>query len=195
LSFSQIFDFSSLTRNTNLYLIEIKQMKSNINLPSINNIGRLRKNKDMVFAMFFQLMVGSVVICITIAIEGMFILAATSALPHMAQWLEVGHRPFKSALTLIGATLWLLLAHSIAVWAWAVTYLWLEAFDTLEPALYFSIVSFTTLGFGDIILPVETRLLSGLAAANGLIAFGLSTAFLVEFIIRLRRAHVGHEPI
>jgi len=116
-------------------------------------------------------------------------MGATVTLPHLTRWLDTGHRAAKSALVIIVATLWLLLAHSAAVWMWAITFLWLETFETLEPALYFSIVSFTTLGFGDIILPVETRLLSGMSAANGMIAFGLSTAFLVEFLVRLRRAH------
>ncbi len=64
----------------------------------------------------------------------------------------------------------------------------LGTFDAFEPARYFSVVSFTTLGFGDIVLAAEWRLLSGLSAANGLLVFGLSTAFLVEFLTRLRQA-------
>jgi len=137
--------------------------------------------------MLYQLTLGSVVICLTIIVEGLFIAAATTVLPHMSRWLSTGPKHLKSAMTIIAATLWLLLAHTIAVWMWAIVFLWLGTFDTLEPALYFSIVSFTTLGFGDIILPVETRLLSGMSAANGLIVIGLSTAFLVEFLIRLRK--------
>jgi len=137
--------------------------------------------------MLYQLIVGSVVICLTIIVEGLFIAVATTNLPRISRWLSKGSVHLKSAMTIIVVTLWLLLAHSIAVWLWAATFLLLGTFGALEPALYFSIVSFTTLGFGDIILPVETRLLSGLAAANGLIAFGLSTAFLVEFLIRIRK--------
>jgi hypothetical protein len=55
-------------------------------------------------------------------------------------------------------------------------------FDRLEPALYFSIVSFTTLGYGDIILGEDWRLLAGMTATNGLIMIGLFTAFLVEIL-------------
>jgi hypothetical protein len=46
-------------------------------------------------------------------------------------------------------------------------------------------VSFTTLGFGDVTLPHDWRLLSGIIAANGLILFGLNTAFLIEILNRL----------
>ena len=52
----------------------------------------------------------------------------------------------------------------------------------------FSLVSFTTLGFGDILLDEPYRLLSGMMAADGLILFGLTTAFLIEFI---RSLHVA----
>jgi membrane protein implicated in regulation of membrane protease activity len=91
-------------------------------------------------------------------------------------------------LALIAVTLWVLAAHSVGVWIWALTFIVLGAFETLEPAVYFSVVSFTTLGFGDITLPVQWRILSGMSAANGLILFGLSTAFLIEFVSRLRHA-------
>lgn len=141
--------------------------------------------------MFYQLVIGSTVICFSIVVEGLFIMYATNTLQNLNAWMQRGHRKLKTAISIISVTLWLLIAHSIAVWMWAIMFLWLDTFADLETALYFSIVSFTTLGFGDIILPVETRLLSGLSAANGMIAFGLSTAFLVEFLMRIRRARSG----
>ncbi|MGF1621745.1 MAG: ion channel [Rhodomicrobiaceae bacterium] len=57
----------------------------------------------------------------------------------------------------------------------------------METWVYFSLVSFTTLGFGDIILMKEWRILSGMMAANGLIIFGLTAAVLIDFLSRLRR--------
>jgi len=139
--------------------------------------------------MFYQLTLGSIVISLAVVVQAGFIVAATNWLPEVTKWIAKGQRTARSGLIVILGTLWLLLAHSVAVWMWAFTFMWIEAFETFEPALYFSLVSFTTLGFGDIILPVETRLLSGLAAANGLIAFGLSTAFLVEFLLQIRKNH------
>jgi hypothetical protein len=88
---------------------------------------------------------------------------------------------------LAGITLWLLIAISISVWLWTFCLLGLGTFSEFEPAMYFSLVSFTTLGFGDIILEKQWRILSGLMAANGLLIFGLTTAILVDFLARLKR--------
>ena len=79
---------------------------------------------------------------------------------------------------------WLLLpAHC---WLWALVFLAIGAFPSLEPAIYFAIVAFTTLGLGDVVLDQQWRILSGFASANGLLLFGLYTAFLVEVMRRVR---------
>jgi len=89
---------------------------------------------------------------------------------------------------LIMGVLFVLLALTVDVWIWTGVLLYVDALTKLEEAMYFALVSFTTLGFGDIILEREWRILSGLIAANGLIAFGWSTAFMVELVRRLRGA-------
>ena len=80
--------------------------------------------------------------------------------------------------------LYVLLVATVNVWLWALAFILVGAFHALEPALYFSLVAFTTVGFGDITLGVDWRLLSGLAAANGFIAFGWSAAYMVELVRR-----------
>ncbi len=74
--------------------------------------------------------------------------------------------------------LWLFLATVIEVWIWAILYLLLGAIATLEEAVYFSTSTFTTLGFGDIVLDEEWRVLSSFEAANGLLMFGWETALV-----------------
>lgn len=75
--------------------------------------------------------------------------------------------------------------HSMEAWAWAGVYMAIGEFDQLEPALYFSIVTATTLGFGDVTLSEQWQLLSTFEAMGGLILFGASTAFLMEILRRL----------
>ena len=62
----------------------------------------------------------------------------------------------------------------------------LGVFENEEESVYFSLVSFTTLGFGDVILPDEWRILSGFVAADGFLLFGLNTAVLIEAMMRMR---------
>ena len=80
-----------------------------------------------------------------------------------------------------------------AVWLWTVAFHRLGVFASVEESAYFALVSFTTLGFGDILLPVEWRLLGGVAAANGLLLFGLLTAILVETIRGVRLNQRGRK--
>lgn len=136
--------------------------------------------------MLTQLLIGSLVVSLTVIVQAAFIGAAHSVSARPDSWLAQRPSTFRTIITLIAVTLWLMTAHSIGVWLWAATFLHLEVFESLEPALYFSVVSFTTLGFGDVLLPDEWRLLSGISAANGLLIFGVSTAFLVEFLTGLR---------
>jgi hypothetical protein len=82
------------------------------------------------------------------------------------------------------AVLYVLLVETINVWVWALVFLAVGAIHNLEPAVYFSLTSFTTLGIGDIALDPNWRLLSGLTAANGFLSFGWSTAYMVELVRR-----------
>ncbi|MBW2386790.1 MAG: two pore domain potassium channel family protein [Deltaproteobacteria bacterium] len=55
----------------------------------------------------------------------------------------------------------------------------------VETALYFSIVTFTTLGYGDVTLDADWRLLASIQAANGTIMFGWTTALVMAVIRRI----------
>lgn len=67
---------------------------------------------------------------------------------------------------------------------WATAYRLLGAFDTFEPAVYFSMVTFTTLGYGEIVLDSGFRLLASCEAAIGIIMFGWTTAIVIASVQR-----------
>ncbi|MEL6875519.1 MAG: potassium channel family protein [Pseudomonadota bacterium] len=138
--------------------------------------------------MLSQLLLGSLLISTTIVVEVFFIGMAAATLTRIGRWLATGRKLLTLMLSLVAVVLWMLAAISIGVWIWAAAFLILEQFQELETALYFAVVSMTTLGYGDIVIGKEWRLLSGLIAANGLILFSLATAFFIEFITRLRKA-------
>jgi hypothetical protein len=73
----------------------------------------------------------------------------------------------------------------VEVGVWAGTYLLIGAIQEAESAFYFSTVTFTTLGYGDIVLSGQWRILSAFEAANGIIMFGWSTAVIYAAVQRI----------
>jgi len=76
-------------------------------------------------------------------------------------------------------------ASLVESFAWALAYLSLNVIDGIENAFYFSLVCYTTVGFGDIVLHDKYRLLSTIEAANGIIIFGWSTAIVMALLQRI----------
>jgi len=128
--------------------------------------------------MIFQIFIGSCVIVVSVLIEIVFIYVAIEEIKKFKRFFESSL--FNTMVYLTAVTLWLLAAFSVVIWVWAFTLFYLGSFSTLEESLYFSMVAFTSLGLGDLLLDHNWRLLSGMIAANGLLLFGLNTAILVE---------------
>lgn len=80
---------------------------------------------------------------------------------------------------LVGALLLLHLAEAIV---WAFFYVLVGALPDLETAAYFSLTSYTTVGYGDVVLPEGWRLLGPIEAAVGVLMLGWSTGVMVVVI-------------
>ena len=74
----------------------------------------------------------------------------------------------------------LMMGNIVQVALWALLYQLLGAFADFETAMYFSGVTFTSLGYGDVVLNGRMRLLGPLQAANGLMMFGVTTALFIS---------------
>ena len=99
-------------------------------------------------------------------------------------------RPYKMPriiLVMVFNVLVVIGLHTVEAWSWAALYLHLGEFSELQNALYFSVVTATTLGYGDITLDPQWQILSPFEAMGGLILFGVSTAFLLELMRQLFR--------
>ena len=78
----------------------------------------------------------------------------------------------------------LLFGHVAQVGLWAGFLVWLGALQSYDDAFYFSLVTFATLGYGDIVLPPGYRILGALGAACGSLMLGWSTALIFAAISR-----------
>lgn len=88
--------------------------------------------------------------------------------------------------SLILMALWVIVfAHTVQVWIWAGVWMHNGILADWNEAIYFSLVTYTSLGYGDIVLGPDFRVFAAMASVTGLLGFGLSTALLVALMGRL----------
>ena len=134
--------------------------------------------------MLTQLAIGTLVVIVNVIVQAEMFSAFAGKFETILLSLRPIFRRFANTAAIVMGALFVMLVQTVNVWIWAVVFDLAGAFSEFEPALYFSLVSFTTVGFGDIILGHEWRLLSGLTAAAGFLSFGWSTAYMVELVRR-----------
>jgi hypothetical protein len=83
---------------------------------------------------------------------------------------------------------WIVLLHVAEITIWAMFYRWQHAMPDLASALYFSVVTYTTTGYGDVVLPEAWRLVGGVEALTGILMCGWSTGFFFAVVNRFYTA-------
>lgn len=87
---------------------------------------------------------------------------------------------FWSSLWVItGVMLLLLFGILLQIAIWATLFLLLGEFQQFNVAIYHSAVNFSTLGYGDMVMSEQHRLLGPLEAVNGVLMIGVSTSILM----------------
>jgi voltage-gated potassium channel len=102
---------------------------------------------------------------------------------------SVGPRPVWALIRLVGL---LLILHLMEMAVWAAAYVAGGILPDFETALYFSMTSYTTVGFGDVIPPVAWRLLGPLEAVVGVLMLGWSTGIIVAAVQRMYSARLSN---
>lgn len=135
-------------------------------------------------SVFTQIFLGSLGLGISSAIHIVVLLSAIWVLRRIHY--HINHSVFlKPGLLLASALTAVIFGHTVQVWLWAVAFLIAGALPTVADAIYFSLVTYTTVGYGDVTVGPGTRIFAAMAAVTGVLNFGLSTAFLVRLIARL----------
>lgn len=129
--------------------------------------------------MFLQIAIGAGLLILTVSIHSAFTFAAIRIFGSgRTRHLD---RHFERVVAIAALVLMMFFATLLEALAWAATYRMADALPDLESALYFSTVTYTTLGYGDITLD-DWRLLSAFQATNGCIMFGWTTALVVAMV-------------
>jgi hypothetical protein len=109
----------------------------------------------------------------------------TAGLVSAAEWLIARRERFEQRSDITLFSLYLILVFSVVTGLhlaetaiWAVVYQWWGLFPDYETSLYFSLGSYTTIGYGDVVLPQRWRLLGAVEGVSGVLLCGLSTAFI-----------------
>ena len=130
------------------------------------------------------LSIGTAIVVATVVFHVMSLVLLSRLLKRLAaRPLGQGRHALLSWL-LVVAVLVVLAIHTVEAWCWALIYLALGEFATVQDALYFSVVTSTTLGYGDLVLSNRWRLLSTFEAMGGLILFAVSAAYLLALLKR-----------
>jgi voltage-gated potassium channel len=112
-------------------------------------------------------------------------------IPWVRSYLEQGLHRFgalRSAVLMVRFTSVIIGLHLLQVLLWAGFYRW-KCFPSWESAFYFSAASYSTVGYGDLLLPRIWRILGPVEGVTGVLMCGLSAAFLFAIVTRL----VGRE--
>jgi hypothetical protein len=128
--------------------------------------------------MLINLLLGFLTISACLLMQSMLLLAAMRYY-HRHQYL-VDSPSFVASMAVINSVLLLLVLGNLAqVAIWALVFQWLGEFERFADAFYHSAVNFATLGYGDIVMSAEHRLLGAIEAINGVLMIGISTAALM----------------
>ena len=145
--------------------------------------------------LFLNLAVATILVAVTFAIHFAGLVGLTAIMRRQ------GVHPYNlstvmgQGISILSVAFGLFALHSIQIWIYAFVYMILGEFTRLETAVYFSTSSFTTVGFGDVILSDKWRMLSAAESANGFLLIGWSTAFFVSISAQIRAFEAGIERL
>ena len=142
----------------------------------------------MTASLWIEFVVSAALVVATIVIHGFGLFSLSRALRTERSVERMEHT---DALSLRGVafTLFIVLSlvtlHGVEIWLFALTYLAVGANETLEAAIYFSSISYSTVGYSDVHVTADWRLVGAFESIIGVIMMGWSTAFFFRLLGRI----------
>jgi hypothetical protein len=136
---------------------------------------------------------GIVGVCLIIHATGMILLADWVVRRQVKSSLQLGLPTYSFMLMIIFVVI--ILLHLSHAFIWGAFYSWRGLFPDYETSLYFSLTSYATIGYGDVVLPRSWRLLGTIEGVSGVLLCGLSTAFLFAIVNALFRQRMNDQGL
>lgn len=139
-------------------------------------------NETLHIPFLVPLAVGAVLVVLTLAIHSLAVLATIQLFRREKVSGRAGSSTLMDVSIVFRVNGFASLAHVIEIVLWAVLFMMCGEFRYFGTALYHSAVNYSTLGYGDIVMSPQWRMLGPIEAANGALLFGVSTAMVFAVI-------------
>ena len=132
--------------------------------------------------MLIEILLAGGLVAVTVFIHAAGISALLRAMMRSHALATSGFLPVTRFVIVV--TCWLIVIHLIEISVWGLFYFWRGCLPDAESAFYFSGVTYTTVGYGDLVLSKPWRMLAPLEALTGILMGGLSTGLFFALVSR-----------
>ncbi len=138
--------------------------------------------------LFLKFAISTAMLVLCVGIHGIGLFSLNKAMrteASLERLRRITPLSLHGALFTLAIVLALIAIHAIEIWAYAFLYLGLDAVPNLEDALYYSTISYSTVGYDDENVTETWRLLGAFESILGMILIGWSTAFFFRMLGRI----------
>ena len=136
-------------------------------------------------SMTAQIVLGTFLLSVCALVHVVVLAISIPVLPRAARMVRDSRQQLRNAVVLIFGVVAMVGAHTVQIWLWAASFSWSGAFADFADSFYFATVTYTTVGYGDLVLGEGLRIYAAFASITGLLTFGISTAFLFAIVTQL----------
>jgi hypothetical protein len=143
---------------------------------------------SMTVQMFTQFALGTLLVVVCSVIHGIGLFSLSRAIRTESSIERLSHTQplsLRGSLFTLSIVLAIVMLHGVEIWIFAFAYLGTGAIGTLEEALYYSTISYSTVGYSDAHVTQDWRLMGAFESVLGVILLGWSTAFFFRTLGRI----------
>lgn len=137
-----------------------------------------------------QLTIATLMVLLTVVIHGVGLFTLIRIMKLETEE-EIRRKVHVYSIQGVSATLAIVIGlffiHGVEIWCYGLLYLAADAMPDLETAIYFSTMTYSTIGYSDMGIPESWRIVAAIEGINGIILMGWTTAFFVPLVARLGR--------